>query len=160
MNKSLENDNDWEQCETGLLVACSKRAKSAQQKKAALRLGAGVISLLLALGVGVWSANLFGGPKENYFGGIACSEVCQQMPAMMAGKLPQAVVTRIQVHLEKCPQCQEMLAKMQVSQASRDLRQPQLATPRTSISLRVDMLAWTDYSATLPVAITWKSVDE
>jgi hypothetical protein len=76
-----------------------------------------VLVIFFAVGVGVWSTGWRSSPQESYFGGIACHEVQEQMPAMLAGTLPVELKARIEAHLQQCPACREMMRKMQTGQA-------------------------------------------
>lgn len=117
MKTTSENPESWEPCESGLLVDRSKQVKTAQTRKTAAQIGGGILTMLLIVGVGAWSANYWDRPEEYHFGGIACHEVQENIPGMMAGKLPEDVLQRMQVHLKECPMCKEVMAKMQAQQA-------------------------------------------
>lgn len=119
MNTNNVNES-WEPCESGLLVGCANQAKSAKNRKTATQVGSGVATLLVAVGLVAWSVNYWNRPNEYHFGGIACHEVHENVPAMIAGTLPEDVMQRMQVHLKECPMCQKMMAEMNGQQASRE----------------------------------------
>ncbi len=119
MKATSDETQSWEPCQVGLLVGCSRRAKSAQTRKTLAQIGGGVLAVILVVGLGAWSANGWRHQDEHHFGGIACSEVQKSIPSMMAGDLPDDVLQRVKIHLEECPICQEIAAKMQAQQATR-----------------------------------------
>jgi hypothetical protein len=117
MSISSKKPEEWKSCEPGYLVALSNRAKSARRRRFAVRVSTSIAVLICAAGLGLWSSGLWSTPRENYFGGIACHEVQEKMPAMMAGTLPDDLKARIEAHLLQCPACREMMQKMQAGQA-------------------------------------------
>jgi len=121
MKTTFDNAESWEPCESGLLVGRAQQAKTAQAIKTATQIGGGILTVLLVVGLGAWSVNYWDRPEEYHFGGIACHEVQENIPGMMAGNLPDDVMQRMQVHLKECPMCQEMMAKMKAQQAEREL---------------------------------------
>ena len=118
MNTPSKQHDSWESCDAGYLVGISARAKSARRKQTALRTGAGLLAFLSVVGLGIWSTGYFLQPQENYFGGIACHELQGNMPGYMAGTLPGEVSARIDIHLQQCPICREIMQKMQEKQAA------------------------------------------
>lgn len=118
MSMASKKSNQWEPCESGYLAALCERAKSARRKRRLFRAGAGAALVICGVGLGVWSSGYWSTPRENYFGGIACHEVRENMPAMMAGTLPAEVKVRMEAHLRECSACREMVQKMQNSQAA------------------------------------------
>lgn len=120
MKTTSDNPESWEPCESGLLVDRSKQAKTAQTRKTATQIGGGILTMLLIVGLGAWSINYWERPEEYYFGGIACHEVQENVPGMMAGTLPEDVMQRMQAHLKECPVCQEMMAKMKAQHAEQE----------------------------------------
>ena len=52
------------------------------------------------------------GQEEAGFGGIACSEVREQLPQYVAGELDDRLSDRIRRHLEHCPACQSEKEEM------------------------------------------------
>src|SRR5918992_1048988 len=118
MGIASKTPEEWQSCESGYLVALSMRAKTSRQRRFALQVGTGVAVLVFAVGVGLWSSGFWRAPGEDYFGDIACHEVHENMPAMMAGTLPADLRARIEAHLKECPACREMMQKMQAGQAA------------------------------------------
>lgn len=83
-----------------------------------MRASAGVAVVICAVGLGLWSAGFWSMSREAYYGGIACHEVQENMPAMVAGTLPDELRVRIEAHLRECPLCRGMMQNMQASQAA------------------------------------------
>jgi len=118
MSRTPKKPDEWQSCEAGFLIALSERAKSARRRRFVLRASACLAALVCAVGLGLWGAGFWSRPSENYFGGIACHEVQENMPAMLAGALPEELKARIEAHLRECPGCREMMRKMQIKQAA------------------------------------------
>ncbi len=79
---------------------------------------AGVVSvLLIAVTAGWYAVRSTGDRPEFHFGGIACSEVHQAMPAYLAGDLDETVVQKIDTHLAECPHCQKYIQEMHPANA-------------------------------------------
>ncbi len=112
-----KKSDHWQSCESGYLVALSERAKSARRDRLVLRATAGVAALVCGIGVALWSTGFWSIPNEAHYGGIACHEVQENMPAMIAGTLPEELKVRIESHLRQCPSCREMMQKMRAGQA-------------------------------------------
>ena len=68
--------------------------------------------LLLMVGGGMFVNSKFRDHGDYDFGGITCTEVRADMPQMMAGKLDQETMMRIQKHLELCPNCKRLADQM------------------------------------------------
>lgn len=118
MNSNTNQPQVWKPCDSGFLVAFANQAKSARRRRIATRVSLGTSVLLVAISLGVWSAGLWSSPEENYFGGIACHEVAESLPAMMAGTISDELRAKVEEHLLHCPRCQQMMRKMEAGQAS------------------------------------------
>lgn len=123
MNTKTKEPQEWKSCDSGFLVGISERAKVSRRRQSALRASVAAMVVLFAVGLGVWSTGRWSSPKEYYFGGIACHEVREHMPAMTAGTLPEELRTRIETHLRECPVCREMMQKMGAGQAAAGISQ-------------------------------------
>jgi hypothetical protein len=120
MNSNANQPQEWKPCDSGFLVAFANQTKSAQRRRVATRIGLGASVLLVAISLGVWSTGLWSSSEENYFGGIACHEVGENLPAMMAGTISGELRAKIEEHLRHCPRCQEAMRKMEAGHASID----------------------------------------
>ena len=118
MGIAAKKPEEWQSCEPGYLVALSQRVKTARRRRITLPVGSSIAVLVCAAALGLWGSGFWSAPRENYFGGIACHEVQESMPAMMAGTLPDELTARIEVHLQHCPACREMMQKMQAGQTA------------------------------------------
>lgn len=114
MNVHEERASDWATCDGGYLTQISTRRKSLRRRRAVVRrVGASAVLACLLVGI-VWGVSSRGGDGgENYFGGIACSEVRDNMQGYMAGELPEELERKVETHLAHCPRCQELMEKMQ-----------------------------------------------
>lgn len=118
MNTASDDRQEWEPCETGLLVDYANRARLAQRRRVALGGSAGAMVAVCVIGLGVLATSWWSSPREYHFGGIACHEVQENMPAMMAGTLPDDLEVRMSAHLQECPVCRKLMENMQENQAS------------------------------------------
>ncbi len=116
MNSNSNLPQEWKPCDMGYLVAFSQRAKSVRRRRVAVRTMGGVSVMLMAVSLGLWSTGLWSGLQENYFGGIACYEVAENLPALMAGTVSNELRAKIEEHLRYCPRCQNVLEMMQARQ--------------------------------------------
>ena len=80
--------------------------------------------MLLMAGGGVFFTSRIRNEKDYDFGGITCTEVRAYLPQMMAGKLDQESMMRIQKHLELCPNCKRLADQMhdQMPQMQKDMK--------------------------------------
>ncbi len=109
-----ESPTAWESCESDFLADKSTSKHVAKRRRATVRRFSAASAAVALLAVGAWGVSEWASrPAENYFGGIACSEVRELIPAMMAGDLAPNVARQVEVHLESCPLCQRLLEKMQ-----------------------------------------------
>lgn len=108
----------WEPCATGLLTGVAARGKSVRRRRAVVKVGIGAALLSAVVGVAAWTGGWGRGPRENYFGGIACREVGANLGAYASGSLAPELKSKIDVHLLNCPMCQERLREMQAVPAA------------------------------------------
>jgi len=118
MNNSSRPPDDWEPCQPGFLSAISQQAKARRRRRAALFAGPAAVAVLAAVVVGGWGTGLWFAPQENYFGGIACHEVQENLARFVAHNLPEELTQRVEAHLRECPACQKLLQQMQNNQAA------------------------------------------
>lgn len=110
-------DGSWNACAPGSLQAYGRRCKALQRRQVISR-AAGTVVVLLCVGLGMWAVNYWSGQCEYYFGGIACSEVRENLDAYAMGTLPEPVAEQMQTHLHACPRCQRLMHDIQQMQAS------------------------------------------
>ncbi|MGE3239500.1 MAG: zf-HC2 domain-containing protein [Pirellulales bacterium] len=118
MSADQQSSQEWKPCDSGYLVRFARRARFQRRKRVATWVSAGAAVVLLAVSLAVWSSGLRSGTEENYFGGIACHEVAESLPAMMAGTVSDELRAKIEEHLRHCSRCQEAMRKMEAGQAS------------------------------------------
>lgn len=141
-NRPLD-ESAWDGCPQGTLVELARRRRG-QRRQRSLARGTAALALCLAVAAGLlWIAPRAGlGPSENYFGGIACSEVGRLLPQYMDQRLEDPVLAdKIRQHLAECSVCQERVRQMQVRT---DPSAPSLAmlTPPSRLQRPEAELSW------------------
>ncbi len=86
--------------------------------------------LLAVVGLTAWSLSQPDGPRDDRFGGIACSEVHANIDAYMEGLLLGELADRIRVHLAECPDCKAAMKKMGMEMGAGSPRRPLIHGPR------------------------------
>lgn len=110
---NTESSISWEPCQSDFLAGISSQKHVAKRRRRSARRVAAASACLAFLAIGVWGvSSLTRGPAENYFGGVSCSQVRESIPEMMAGGLAPKLSEQIEVHLQQCPRCQQLLEEM------------------------------------------------
>lgn len=117
MSSNANDSGDWLPCPPGLLRERGLQARSVRQRQTVVK-AVGASLLVILVGIGAWSILGQLTDREKHFGGIACFEVRANMPGFMAGTLAEDVAARMRVHLDQCPDCQELMRNMPKMQAA------------------------------------------
>ncbi len=112
MNESPSNLNDWEPCGEGLLVEAVDRLKAQRRDRMAARAVGVAGTLVILLFVGAIGFQQYQKGADNHHGGISCAKVKTSLEAYVAGKLTPELEEQIEIHLAKCPKCQELRDQM------------------------------------------------
>lgn len=102
----------WKPCPPGTLGQFAHREQTRQRRRFLVKASSVAAVVALGGGVGFWALRPRGMSEPN-FGGVTCTEVRSNAMAMMAGKLPDDLMQKIQTHLSQCVECQAFLKKMQ-----------------------------------------------
>lgn len=117
MRANANDSGDWLPCPPGLLRDRGVRAVWHRRRRAAA-LAAGAGAVVILVGIGSWSILGRLADPEQHFGGIACSEVRANLPALISGGLAVDAAARVRAHLDQCPDCQALLRSMTKMQAA------------------------------------------
>ncbi|TWU06135.1 hypothetical protein Pla52n_18550 [Stieleria varia] len=123
------DSTEWTPLTTGALTTFAKRARSQRRRKQLVRAGTPVALLpLLLLLVSLGSSDA-PQPSQPRFGGITCTDVVSHLDSLSSGDLAPSLVTAIQTHLLKCPDCRKRMESMQKPQSvahNKDIRNTSL----------------------------------
>ena len=113
MSKDTNSNDGWSPCPEGTLTGLAVTLKRRQRIQRLQRISSLVALLVVAIAAGTWFANRSSdGSMESNYGGITCTDVQKALPQMMSGNAEESLITRINAHLAKCPQCAEMARRM------------------------------------------------
>lgn len=108
----LDDLQQWQPCQRGSLQKIVRTAETRRRRRQLLQVvTSGVAILIAGASLGVL-AHLATQSSENYYGGIACSEVLEIAPAYMAGTLDAAQAASFETHLAHCEKCRRVMAEM------------------------------------------------
>lgn len=103
----------WDPCPPGEL-ANMVRARGAQRRRKTIDRAAGVAAgLIICIAVGAYTLGIFTPePSNANYGGLACSEVAEKLPAYVEGDVDPQLQQRMAVHLDKCDYCRSRYQQM------------------------------------------------
>lgn len=102
---------DWDPCPHGELARMVQARRRQRRRRIVDRAAAVGACLMICLAVGGYTLGLFtpepspGGNSGGDFGGLACSEVRDALPAYIAGEIDPPMHERVARHLRNCPHC-------------------------------------------------------
>ena len=112
MKIEKNNAESWAPCEPGTLSSYARQAQTKRRNQNIARAAGVSVIIFCVLGLGAWGVSRLSSEQENHLGGIACSEVRENMKAYTMGGLPTELKKRMSKHLQECPHCQEMMRQM------------------------------------------------
>lgn len=117
--RNSTTDDSWKPCGGGELQGLAQglradRARTDRRKRLSLFAGAGAVAAVVLLTV--FFAGDAGQPANSgdmHFAGISCTEVRNEMPDLMEGKVDELRSAQIQDHLRQCAACRERRERME-----------------------------------------------
>jgi hypothetical protein len=110
--RNSSDDTTWTDCSPGTLTQLNRRLRATRQRATVMRVAAPVL-VLVCSSFGVWAVNQATAPTEFNFGGVSCTEVQANMQQYAMTQLSPELQDSFEIHLEKCPRCQEKMQTMQ-----------------------------------------------
>lgn len=107
MNAESNRTDVWSPCTPGTLKEFRRSALSRRRWRNLTVTSSAVALVICVAALAVWT-----GPREYYYGGIACRDVRANIGAYAGGDLPDETIEKIRTHLRQCPNCSELMKKM------------------------------------------------
>lgn len=118
MNTQEDNGGEWLPCAPGTLQAIGAQRKARRRRFLIARSAAAASVLGVVVLTGVLISQSLRMDQQYFYGGISCEEVQAQMDKYAMGALSADIASRINAHLQECPECQKMMQQMQNTQGS------------------------------------------